>query len=275
MKLSCLPVSFFADIIAGRMSVGDWARLGADLGLDAVDLSILFLPERSTAAARALCSQVEAAGMRIAMLTTYPDFTHPDAEQRQRELEQECQAVALAAELGADLLRVTAGQAHPQTGRIEGICWAAEGLQALAERAGRLGVQLVYENHAKPGVWDYTDFSQPPEIFLEILQQASCPELMVNFDTGNAATFAEDPLVLLKQVLPRLGSIHASDSSTRGVLQHTLLGTGITPFPQLFACLKQSGWDGWICMEEASYRGREGVHLAADFVRRTWAAAGS
>ena len=44
MKLSCLPVSFFADIIEGRMSVEQWARLGADLKLDAVDLSILFLP---------------------------------------------------------------------------------------------------------------------------------------------------------------------------------------------------------------------------------------
>ena len=47
MKLSCLPVSFFAEIIDGRMPVADWARMGADLGLDAIDLSILFVPDRS------------------------------------------------------------------------------------------------------------------------------------------------------------------------------------------------------------------------------------
>ena len=47
MHLSCLPVSFFADILAGRMSVGAWARMGAELGLDAIDLSILFVPDRS------------------------------------------------------------------------------------------------------------------------------------------------------------------------------------------------------------------------------------
>ena len=37
MKLSCLPVSFYSDIIAGRMSLGEWARMGVELGLDAVN----------------------------------------------------------------------------------------------------------------------------------------------------------------------------------------------------------------------------------------------
>jgi sugar phosphate isomerase/epimerase len=270
MKLSCLPVSFFADIIAGRMTVGEWARLGAETGLDGVDLSILFLPERTLEAAREVRRQVEAEGMRVVMITTYPDFTHPDAGQRQLELEQECQAVSLAAELGAGLIRVTAGQAHPETGLGDGICWAAEGLQRLAERAGDQGVGLVYENHAKPGIWQYTDFCQPPQVFLEILSRVDCPKLGVNFDVGNAATYASDPLAMLEQVLPRIVSIHASDSSERGQLKHTLLGTGVTPYPKMFRRLKQAGWDGWICMEEGSFRGREGVALAAEFIRCTW-----
>jgi sugar phosphate isomerase/epimerase len=273
MKLSCLPVSFFTEITSGRMSVEEWAFLCAELGMDGVDLSILFLQERTPEAARAVRRQVEKAGMRVVMLTTYPDFTHPDAHQREVELEQECQAVMLAAELGAELIRVTAGQAHPETGREEGIRWAAEGLARLADRVGGKGVHLAYENHAKPGAWQYTDFSQPPPIFLEILSRVDCPELEVNFDVGNAATFAEDPLALLEQALPRIVSVHASDSSERGQLKHTLLGTGVTPYPQMFHRLKKAGWDGWICMEEASYRGREGVKLAAEFVRRTWASA--
>jgi sugar phosphate isomerase/epimerase len=100
-----------------------------------------------------------------------------------------------------------------------------------------------------------------------------CLELGVNFDAGNASAFADDPLELLERVLPRLTSVHASDTSTRGKLSHTLLGTGVTPYPEIFGRLKRAGWDGWICMEEASYRGREGVVLAADFVREAWARA--
>ena len=270
MKLSCLPVSFFAEITSGKMSVAEWARMGAGLKLDAVDLSILFLPERSVRAAETVRQQVEAEGTSITMLTTYPDFTHPDPAQRKNELELEIEAVKLAAALGAHLIRVTAGQAHPETSIKDGIGWAANGLACLVEAAGSLGVQLAYENHAKPGAWEYTDFSQPPEIFLEILARVPSPLLGVNFDTGNATAFTADPLAFLEQIAGRVVSVHASDTSERGRLNHVLLGTGVTPFRALFRGLKSSGWDGWICMEEASGLGRPGVEAAAKTIRRIW-----
>lgn len=273
MKLSCLPVSFFDDIISGRMSVCDWARMGCELGLDAIDLSILFVPDRSPAQVAALRRGIASQGMRVAMITSYPDFTHPDESRRARELELETQVIEVAHHLGASMVRVTAGQAHPETPREDGIRWAVEGLCRLTQSVQTLGVQLVYENHAKPGAWQYADFSQPPDIFLEIVRRTSGVPLGVNFDTGNAASFADDPVDLLKTVIDRVISVHASDSSTHGALNHCLLGTGITPFHQLFATLKQYGWDGWICMEEASRQGRTGVEKAAAFVHATWGAA--
>lgn len=273
MKLSCLPVSFFADIIEGRMSIVDWARMGASLGLDAVDLSILFVQDRSPQKLRALREEIESIGMRIAMVTSYPDFTHPDANQREKELSLEREVVEVAAALGSEMVRVTAGQAHPETTRECGTTWAIQGLRRLVETTRGSGVTLVYENHAKPGAWLYTDFSTQPDIFLEIVRGTADVGLGVNFDTGNAATFAEDPVELLRQVIQRVVSIHASDSSLRGELKHTLLGTGITPFPALFTELKKAGWDGWICLEEASYQEYAGVQTAVEFIRRTWQAA--
>ncbi len=270
MRLSCLPVSFFSDIVEGRMSVVEWARMGADLGLDAIDLSILFVPDHRPAAVATLRRQVADEGIRIAMLTSYPDFTHPDPAQRARELEQEQRVVEVAEALGASLVRVTAGQAHPGVARAEGTAWAIDGLRRLAERTADSGVTLVYENHAKPGAWQYTDFSQPPEIFLEIAHRTAGTGLAINFDTGNAAAFAEDPVALLEQVVDRVASVHASDSAERGRLRHVLLGTGVTPFGAIFGRLIQAGWDGWICMEEASCQGRAGVEAAARFVRASW-----
>jgi len=35
----------------------------------------------------------------------------------------------------------------------------------------------------------------------------------------------------------------------------------------------RAGWDGWMCMEEASGMGRVGVEAAACFIRETWQAA--
>jgi sugar phosphate isomerase/epimerase len=270
MKLSCLPVSFFSEIIDGRMSIREWARMGTELGLDAIDLSILFVRDQSETGLAAVREQITSNGMSVAMITSYPDFTHPEASQRIKELELEVRVVEVARKLGAKMLRVTAGQAHPQTGRNEGVDWAVEGLSRLTESVKDSGVQLVYENHAKPGAWQYTDFSQPPQIFLEIVRQTADCDLGINFDTANAATFAEDPIALLESVVERVISIHASDSSTRGALNHTLLGKGITPYQNLFACLKRHSWNGWICMEEASNLGRAGVEQAASFVRKTW-----
>ena len=86
MKLSCLPVSFFSDIIEGRMSVFEWAEMGASLGLDAIDISILFTPDHTPQTLAQIRQDVASIGMRILMVTSYPDFTHPDAAQREREL---------------------------------------------------------------------------------------------------------------------------------------------------------------------------------------------
>jgi sugar phosphate isomerase/epimerase len=273
MRLSCLPVSFFADIIAGRMTVGEWARLGAEVGLEGIDLSILFVPDRSPAGVAALRREIEAAGIGVVMVTSYPDFTHPDPLQRERELELEQEVFRVAAGLGAQYVRVTDGQAHPETGRAEGVAWAVEGLSRLVESVRHTGVIPVFENHAKPGAWQYTDFSQSPDVFLEIYERTAEVGLAINFDTGNAASYADDPVAFLDRVMPRVLTVHAADSAVKGELRHVLLGTGVTPFAEMFRHLTRAGWDGWICMEEAAYQGRAGVEQAAAFIRRTWAEA--
>lgn len=272
MQLSCLPVSLFGDIIGGRMSVGEWAQMAAEIGLDAIDLSILFVPDRSPAAVQRMRRDIEATGMRVAMVTTYPDFTHPDPQQRERELRLEQEAIEVSAGLGARFVRVTAGQAHPETGREEGIAWAVEGIHCLYEASSQLGPRLLFENHAKPGAWKHHDFAQPSDIFLAIVRATEDIGLGVNYDTGNAAAFAEDPVALLQQVIDRVVTIHAADTSVRGELRHCLLGTGITPFEELFRLLHRAGWDNWICIEEESHQGRKGIESDVRFVRQVWQA---
>ena len=274
MKLSCIPVSFFRNILDGAMTVQQWAQMGKEIGLDAIDISILFVPDRSPAAISALRRSIESAGMRVAMVASYPDFTHPDAPQRERELLLAREVVEVAAGLGAEMVRVTAGQAHPEIGREDGIRWAVEGLRRLAEETRGSGVRLVYENHAKPGAWTYTDFSQPPDIFLAIMRATANVGLGINFDLGNAVSFSSDPLAMLKECLDRVVSIHASDTAVHGALKPVLLGTGLTPYPAMFQMMVKAGWDNWICIEEASFQGRTGVERAAHFVRETWRAAG-
>lgn len=252
------------------MTIKDWAMQGAEVGLDGIDLSILFLKSKDPEYLEIVRHEIRDAGIRVAMVTTYPDFTHPDPKEREHELSKLQEDIVAASRLGADLVRVTAGQAHPTVKHDEGIEWAVQGLTRAMEFAKNYPVKLVYENHAKPGAWRYVDFSHPTDIFLSIVERTRGVSLGVNWDTANVIAYGDDPIPVLKKVVDRVISVHAADTSTRGELKHVLLGTGLVPFREMFEIIHSAKFDGWICMEEASFKGKAGVKAAADFVRSVW-----
>ncbi len=273
MKLSCLPVSFFPQIISGEMTPGKWASIAADSGLDAVDLSILFFRNRENADLNRVRQEIEAGGIVVAVVNTYPDLTHPDQAERGLQLARLEDDIGSAAALGADMVRVTAGQAHPDTSREDGIRWAIEGLERSLGTAERHGVRLVYENHSKPGCWDYADFSHPTDVFLQIAEKLSGTGMGVLFDTANPIAYGDDPQPVLEKVIDQVICVHAADTDKLGELSPVLVGKGLVPFHDIFGLLKRSGFDGTISIEEASGAGREGVENAVKFIRRAWSEA--
>ena len=270
MKLSCLPVSLFDKIIEGSMGIDHWAALGKSLGLDGIDISVLFLKTLDESYLRDIRRGVERESIRVAVMNAYPDLTHPKESERSREISRLEAHIEAAALLGAEMVRVTAGQGHPETGRAEGAEWAVQGLRRAAGRAEYAGVRVVYENHSKPGVWDYPDFSYPSEIFLEIADRLQDTCVKILFDTANPVSRGEKPLPILERVIDRLACVHAADTSSTRELKPVLLGTGIVPFDLIFSFLKRSGYEGWISIEEASGLGERGIEEAVGFVRDTW-----
>ena len=270
MKLSCLPVSFYREIIDGEMSIVDWARIALDAGLDAIDLNIILIKDWSPDYLEDIRKKLSDLGIGVTMVTTYTDFTHPDPTERTRQIAKSGEEIAVAAQLGAKLVRVTAGQAHPDTGRADGIAWAAKGLTDVLEAADKHGLTLVYENHYKAPVWEYADFSFPTDIFLEIVERTSGSGLGLNWDTANTLAYGDDPIPVLKQVLDRVVSVHAAETAERGDLKPVLIGTGLVPLHEMFSIIKGAGFDGWLCIEEASQQGKAGIEAATQFVRTTW-----
>jgi sugar phosphate isomerase/epimerase len=270
MKLSCIPVSFYDDIFSGKKSVVDWVHFAAALGLDGVDFSVKFFPTRERQVLNTISEMAQKVGIELCMLACYPDFTHPDAGQRTQEIEQMKADVRLTAALGARFARVTAGQNHPGIHREQGIRWAVEGLRQALDEADKMGVTLVYENHTKGAPWQYWDFSQPAEIFLEILNNLAETSLGVCFDTANPLVIGEEPTALLEAVIKKVVVVHAFDIRASGAFEPVLVGTGVSPIKQVFFILKRNGFDGWLSIEEASRTGEEGFEKAISFVRRAW-----
>jgi len=258
------------DILNGKISIKKWAHIGKETGLNGIDLSILFLKNHSPMYLNQIRKDLENENMPLVMVTTYPDFTHPNKIQREREFEYLRHDIALVSNIGAKYLRVLAGQAYPETKIEQGINWVVYYLKKIASIGEKYKIKLVYENHSKPGVWDYPDFSHPTEIFLRIADAIKDTGIGINFDTANTLAYGDEPIPVLKKIIDRIETVHAADTSTRGKLNHVLLGTGLVPFREIFNLLKNNGFNGWICIEEDSNTGISGIKKSIDFINRIW-----
>lgn len=278
MQMSCLPVSLYRDLSAGKITLDDWFRFAAELGLDGADISVVHLAEDSPSYLADVRAQAAAHGLCIAMLVTYSDFTQARPEgspaEWQRQVELLRRHIAVAAELGAGFVRVTAGQARPGVGRDEGIAWAVEGLSACAEEARSANVILAYENHTRGYGWTHNDFSQPAEIFLEIVRRTEGSGLQVLYDTANTLAHGDNPLDVLRSVLHRIAVVHVNDIRRAGYFEPVIVGTGVAPIRSIYQVLVEAGFDGWISVEEASNQGEAGFRQAIPFAERAWLEAG-
>ena len=270
MSFSCLPASLYPDISNGALTLADWFRLAAALDLDGADISVAHLDSLDSVYLDGLRRQAQDAGVVIAGMVTYTDFTHPDAAERQRHRQELRRYVDAAARLGVDFLRVTAGQRHPGVAQADGVGWAADGLCAWVDEANAAGVTLVYENHAIGYVWTYFDFSQTAPVFLEICARTADSGLKLLFDTANLLAVGDDPLAVLEQVLPRVAAVHVSDIRRVGEFESVLIGSGVTPLNAIFDRLRAAGFDGWISVEEASKSGEDGFRRAIKYVKELW-----
>ena len=55
------------------------------------------------------------------------------------------------------------------------------------------------ENHYKDGTWQYPEFAQPEDIFLEILDRIDSPRLGVQYDPSNALVGGFDPVAFSRR----------------------------------------------------------------------------
>lgn len=271
LKLSCLPVSYFPDLISGKMGITQWIQEGAALGLSAVDLSRHFYQdddkvERMEETKAAL----ESAGMKLLLFNTYPRLVQKSREERNREIQLLLEDIAVAGDLGAAYVRLVAGEADPKIHTEQGIAWVVEGFEQAAAAAEKHRVGLVFENHSKPGSWVYPDFAFDPKNYFSIVDAISHLPISLLFDTANAAAAGWDPQDFLERIYEKTACIHAADTAAFGTFEPCPIGTGAVQFSPLFCYCKERGYSGYISIEEASSRGRRGVREAVHFIQEVW-----
>ncbi len=291
MPLAAFPKCFLDALTQERsMTVEQWIDLAADrLDIDGLEFYWGFTPFEDKEKIASLRRRIEARGLQMPMMCCSPDFTQIDALKTRQHIDMMRRAIKTTAELGGSYCRVLSGQKRPEISRNAGVQMAAEAIQSLLTDAERHGVVLILENHYKDGYWDFPEFAQRRDVFLELLDSIPVsPWFGVNFDPSNAIIAGEDPIELLEAVKNRVLTMHASDRyfengtlaelrqndlhPTKGYaayLKHGVIGKGLNDYDRIFSILKGVGFQGWISIEDGDDPsvGMEHLQQSAVFLR--------
>ena len=283
-RISVFPKCFFDELVDGRMSFEQWIRDAVDLGGEGVEHYDGFFRSLAPADVEPLARLMAETGQVTSMICFSPDFTHPDPEERRRQVERQKAAIDLTAELGARHCRTLSGQRYPDLTRSEGVARTLEGIRRSLEHAERRGITLCMENHYKDGTWRYPEFAQPEDIFLEIIDRIDSPFFGVQDDPSNATVGGFDPIRFLEKVRHRVVTMHASDrylapgatlddlrtadgaTGYAAALRHGETGKGLIDYDAIFRLLAEVRFDGWISVE-AGMAGLDEIRRSVEFLK--------
>jgi len=267
-RISVFPKCYFDALCRGEMNYLAWIQSASTLGAEGLEHYDGFFRSLRDADVEPAIAAMAETGQTSSMLCFSPDFTHPDADERARQVERQRDAIDLALRLGTRFCRTLSGQRRPGLSRREGVERTVDGLRRSLDYAERRDVVLCLENHYKDGTWEYPEFAQAEDVFLEILDRVDSPRLGVQYDPSNAIVGGYDPIRFLAAVLPRVVTMHASDRSlapgatieelrasdgTIGYsdkLRHGETGRGLIDYDAIFGILAAGNFSGWISVED-------------------------
>lgn len=285
-KLAVFPKAFMQALCKdGTMKVSEWIDLAVKLEVDGLEWYAGFLEMTDKSAWPVFREQVNSHGKVIPMLCCSPDFTHPDATFRQREIQKQLHWIKMTHVLGGSYCRVLSGQRRPELSLEAGIDLAAKCIEACLPYAQELGITLILENHYKDDFWEYPEFAQKMDVFCQLVGRIEHPNFGVNYDPSNTILAGEDPLELLRRVSDRVVTMHASDryliegtiedlrkeeGGAMGYakrLAHGEIGKGLNDYDAIFTELKRVGFDGWISIEDG-VDGMDQLERSVSFLRK-------
>lgn len=288
-RVSAFPKCYL-DVISQerKMSVFDWIEQAKSLDADGLEMYEGFFTSLDVGYLDEVAQTIRDAGFAMPMLCCSPDFTHPKSENRDQAISYQREMIRVAHRLGGSgvFCRVLSGQRWPELSRQQGLEYAASGIKACLPLAKELGVILAIENHYKDGYWLYPEFAQKKDVFLDLLEMIPESENFgVQYDPSNAVVAGDDPVEVLRAVVDRVVTMHASDryltpgatledlkkaegsAGYAAILKHGVTGRGLNDYDAIFTLLRDAGFSSWISIEDGM-NGMEEMAESLAFLRR-------
>ncbi len=182
-------------------------------------------------------------GLAVSGIATSARYAVVDAEDLQRNLDETRRNLALAAELGAPVLRVYGGRV-PEGHTVESILpTVVENLRRIGDEAEGYGVTLALETHD-----DWTDST----VFARLMREAAHPRVRVLWDLHHPYRTNGEPAALTYANLGPIHGQHArqglrADARRRAPVRSPWRGR--CPPKEMLDLLVAGGYKGYAILE--------------------------
>ncbi len=246
-------------------SLDDALEVARSLGLQGMQLWNVGGPYDPSAldadARKQLRENFAAYGLEISALCAHNDYCNPEGLPDRIAHFKAC--MKLAADLGAVGVTTESGKPTDDTG--EDVAWQilVVVFREVCAVGEQLGVKACIEAGPTKLVRTIADIER-------LVEEVNSPAMAVNLDPANLVMAGEDPVEAVRRLGDRIAHTHAKDGILRpdGSRQEVPLGDGQVPWPEYLAALKETGFDGYLCIErEVGDDPRRDIELAAARLR--------
>lgn len=228
----------YRNLLQGKqasITLSDFARDAADMGLDGVELTSYYFPNPITPAyLRNLKGECFRLGLDVSGTAVGNDFGLPEGPDRDKAIAQVKQWVEYAEMLGAPVIRIFAGHVPRGDDPAAAKRRMIEAMEECCDYAGQYGIHLALENHGGP--------TSTAEGMLEFIRAVKSPWFGVNMDTGNFHT--DDIYGDLAQLAP-----YTINAQVKVVVSPPGGGKEPTDYPRLAQILRDVKYRGYIVLE--------------------------
>ena len=198
LRTAICAYSFRDELAKGTMKYEDLIRLGADLGVDGLDLTVYWLPQNASddylLSLRRLAYRsgidIYGIGIRAQMCRATPELQDAEVGRLKRWLD-------VADRLGARHVRVFGGAAPRDASDEQAVGWVSETLKKCAAIAAPRGLFL--------GIEDDGALTINAERLIQMVKQADSPWVGICLDIGN---FRSEAYRQVEMCLPYAVNLH-------------------------------------------------------------------
>jgi len=220
----------------GSMNLMAFIDYCAELQLDATELTSYYFPNPLPADyLMQVKEKTFRLGLEISGTAIGNDFCLPNGPARDAQLEMCRQWIDFAAEMGAPMIRIFAGNIPEGATEEQAVDSCVAGINECLQHAGKRGVVLALENHG--------GITATPDQLLAIVKRVHpSPWFGVNFDSGNFRT--TDPYGDLEKIAP-----YAVNAQIKVMVEPMNAAKQSADLKRIINILRSAAYRGYVVLE--------------------------